>query len=427
MENCNLLKTSFDMPKKLKNEAIQHAYFRWVLVLRNGVWYADGRSNAPNPGRHSLETSDRREALRQLPGLDRKQAERLGLAPRSKNEAAEPMFLALGQGRDLYLQHANRPELLGGVRQSTHALYRSNLDAALAFLEEDRAKFWNQVDASLLEKYAKHLEEKGLTPKTIKEKLKLVKQVKNWLIEERHITGCEPVKLKLNRVESERHYCWTTEEVEAMLGYCKTDPRLFQLHDIILCLAATGLRISELTSLRWSDFDFKHGVLRLTDESGHGGQSRRQLKNGRSRSLPMYPDLRALLEKRPQTAVYVFTAPRGGKLDDGRIRQEFITEVVEKLADRFPSNGDEQGFRDGRFHSFRHFFCSRCANENMPQQMVMEWIGHADSEMVRHYYHLHDRESREKMNQFNLFGRTTGRSGSAAEEVTLEGDASVAS
>ncbi len=34
----------------------------------------------------------------------------------------------------------------------------------------------------------------------------------------------------------------------------------------------------------------------------------------------------------------------------------------------------------------------------------MNWLGHADSEMVRHYYHLNDEESRRKMDQLNLLG-----------------------
>jgi integrase len=40
----------------------------------------------------------------------------------------------------------------------------------------------------------------------------------------------------------------------------------------------------------------------------------------------------------------------------------------------------------------------------------MEWLGHADSEMVRHYYHLSDEESRRKMDQLDLLGDGDGRS-----------------
>jgi hypothetical protein len=34
----------------------------------------------------------------------------------------------------------------------------------------------------------------------------------------------------------------------------------------------------------------------------------------------------------------------------------------------------------------------------------MNWLGHANSEMVRHDYHLDDEESRQKMEQLNLLG-----------------------
>lgn len=406
------------MPKKRQHEAIQHAYFRWVLVLRGGVWYADGRSNTPNAERHSLETADRQEALRQLSELDRNQAERLGLAPRSKRSIVTPTYLPLDEGRLLYLQHVNRSEILGGVRRSTSALYTSNLDSVLKFLKQNHVQFWNQVDARILEKLADQMEQESYAPKTIAERVKLVKQVVKWLIQEEHLTGCEPIRLKLRRFESERPHCWCPEEVEAMLNLCEADPNLGELYDVIVCLACTGLRISELASLRCSDIDLERDVLQLTDETGHKSESRRQLKNGRSRSLPLHPDLRAVLARRPRTGTYVFEATRGGKLHITRLRLQFKEHVVLKLADRFPAATGEQGFKDGRFHSFRHYFCSQCANANIPERMVMEWLGHADSEMVRHYYHLHDEEARRRMNQLNLLGRSVGCSGSAEEDVS---------
>ena len=246
----------------------------------------------------------------------------------------------------MFLQHTKRPELTGGVRKSTYRIYASNLESALKFFEPNRIKYWNQIDAHVLEKYVRYLGDKKLAPKTIAEKVKQIKQAMKWLIEEGHLSGCEPVKLKLARFESQRNYCWTTYEVEAILAHCKADPGLAELHDVSLCLAATGLRISELASLRWTDFDAELTMLRLSDESGLNRQSRRQLKNGRSRSLPVHPELRAVLQKRPRTSVYVFPAARGGQLSPRHLREKFTTQVVQKLADRFPTVADEQGFQD---------------------------------------------------------------------------------
>jgi hypothetical protein len=78
--------------------------------------------------------------------------------------------------------------------------------------------------------------------------------------------------------------------------------------------------------------------------------------------------------------------------------------VLLPLAEQFPAPAGEIGFADGRLRSFRHYFASYCANDGRPERMVMEWLGHADSEMVRHYYHLHDEEAQRQMRRLDLLG-----------------------
>lgn len=43
-----------------------------------------------------------------------------------------------------------------------------------------------------------------------------------------------------------------------------------------------------------------------------------------------------------------------------------------------------------------------------PEQVVKEWLGHADSKMVRHYYHLHDDETQRQMDRVTFFGSAGG-------------------
>ena len=40
--------------------------------------------------------------------------------------------------------------------------------------------------------------------------------------------------------------------------------------------------------------------------------------------------------------------------------------------------------------------------------IVMEWLGHADSEMVRHHYQLNDEVARCMMDQLHLLGEGNG-------------------
>jgi integrase len=42
------------------------------------------------------------------------------------------------------------------------------------------------------------------------------------------------------------------------------------------------------------------------------------------------------------------------------------------------------------------------ANNNVPEQTLKQWLGHRDSQMIRHYYHLHDEESKRQMDKIVL-------------------------
>lgn len=95
----------------------------------------------------------------------------------------------------------------------------------------------------------------------------------------------------------------------------------------------------------------------------------------------------------------IFHGPRGGLLKPDVVRTILIRDVLTPLAKRFPTPAGEIGFRDGRLHSFRHYFC---ANSGVPEQVVMEWLGHSHSAMVRHYYHLHNDEAQRQMKRLNF-------------------------
>jgi integrase len=74
-----------------------------------------------------------------------------------------------------------------------------------------------------------------------------------------------------------------------------------------------------------------------------------------------------------------------------------IRDVLKPLEQRFPSPPGIPGFKDGRLHSFRHYFCSQCSTNGVSELTVMNWLGHRASAMVKHYFHLHDQQAQEQM------------------------------
>lgn len=399
------------MPTPSKNKKITCAHFAWTLLLRGGIWTADGRANIPNAGRHSLGTRNKDEALQLLMDLDRQRAEDLGLVPRAVRPDDSVIPLSLADGRKLYEQHVARPRVTGGVRKSTQKRYRAVFDKFLPFASYQGVTTWNGVTTELLTAYVAHLETDGYAHKTLLNELITLKQLMKWLIHRGHLQGRKPIELRIRKAESERAYCYRSEEVRAMIDHCRATEDLTWLANVIVALACTGLRIAELVSLRWSDLDFEKARLRLTDETGRsaaGGRQRRELKSGRSRSFPIHPDLLGILQQQPRLDDRVFHGPRLGRLKPDTVRRILVREVIEPLAKQFPITNGEKGFGDGRLHSFRHYFCSTCANSGVPERMVMEWLGHVDSEMVRHYYHLHDDEARRRMAALDFLGGAGG-------------------
>lgn len=401
------------MPKPLQSEVILCEHFKWHLTKRsNGVWYADGRSTRRGLGRHSLGTREREAAIVALRQLDVMKAQESGIvASEDASVKADHDALSLERGIELYKQHYTRAIVVGGVQASTQKKYRSHADKVIPYLRSVGVLTWQQVKATHLSGYAGFLKKGGrrgrpYSDKSIVNELTFVKQLISWLIQAGHMAG-EPIRMKLVKPESQRPYCWRREEVAAMVAFCDADENLKWLGEVIIALACTGLRISELAGLRWSDLDLKQERLTLTDETNRGGRNgeqTRRLKSGRSRSFPVHPRLLEVLRTLRSKDAFVFHGPRGGRLKPDTVRRLLIREVLTPLTGRFPTPEGELGFADGRLHSFRHYFCSTCANENIPEKMLMVWLGHADSEMVRHYYHLHDDEARRRMNELNFLG-----------------------
>jgi len=395
------------MGRRKPPERIACRYYRWNLVVRKGIYYADGRSNKPGLGLRSLGTKNRDEALNRLQLLDHKIAVENGRAttedsPTTKSDQTLPLNL----GRKRYEDHVQRPRIAGGVSKTSQKRYQAVLDKFVAFAKPRGIDYWSQVDRRLLEIYAAWLDKENYAYRTAYLELMTIKQVVKWMVRERLLPADRIIVMPLKKAIGTDRYCWTHAEVRAMQEHCLQQPDLVWLGRVIIALACTGLRISELASLRWSDIDFENEKISLTDESKSAHikkRTKRTTKTGRSRSFPIHPDLRKVLnESTNNRSGCVFHGPKGGRLKPDTVRLILIRDVLAPLEGQFPTSDDEIGFIDGRLHSFRHYFCSMCANRNVSEQLLMAWLGHRQSAMVKHYYHVDHKEAIRQMSGLDL-------------------------
>lgn len=132
------------MPKKRLAEFITARFYKWRIKRRGRVFVADGRSNTPSLGRHSLDTDDYEAAVDALTKLDLLCAIKQGKA--SPHEVSnEPKTLTLEEGRQRYEKFVARPAILQGAKPTTIKRYKPVFDKFLAFAVTEEIRYWNVV------------------------------------------------------------------------------------------------------------------------------------------------------------------------------------------------------------------------------------------------------------------------------------------
>src|SRR3954447_27069256 len=110
------------------------------------------------------------------------------------------------------------------------------------------------------------------------------------MVRQRLLAGDAALDVPLSKPIGTTTYCYSAEEVAAIVRHCRADARLSWLADVVEALAHTGLRIGELAGLRWSNLDLKKGLILLRDTTRLSRRSQRDQARGtkshRDRVLP---------------------------------------------------------------------------------------------------------------------------------------------
>jgi integrase len=275
---------------------------------------------------------------------------------------------------------------------------------------------WAEFDEAALRAYGKRLAQKS-ADRTVYLELTLLKSINTWLINHKLLPVSAKLILPLKKPQGTDTYCYSSLEVTAMVEHCRADRKLVWLANLMTGLAHTGMRISELAGLRWTDVNFEAGMIRVADERSSRFKrlagSAHTTKGRRSRTIRIHPELRNLLvslSRKPDG--FVFHAALGGRVLARNVLEQFIKHVIEPLQTKFPTPQGEIGFEHGRRHSFRHYFCSQCFLGGASEGEIKEWLGHADAKMVEHYRHLRGEDAQRKMSQIRFLDRAEGRTGS---------------
>lgn len=380
---------------KRHTEEIHCRYFRWLVYLRDGVLTADGRGNPVNAGRRSLRTRKWDVARKRIHKLDEKMAEKLGLIRFSRREEDVDFRLNIKKGIEIYLEFIERPRIAGGIADSTRKRYKRAINSFIDYVDANPIQYWEQIDSPFMASFIKSLSTQ-YKPSSIVTIATTVRTLHRYLITHKYLDDRCSFPFTIARPKESTKYCPGEEELRSILACLKGCDWIF---DATTVLSHSGLRFGELAQLTRFDADLKESLIYVRDETFNSNSSR-TTKSGRSRTVPMHPAVRVIIERRLLLDQdLLFVGPMGGKLRSDTYGRHLRKLALDPLSKKFP----HPKFQTITAHSFRHFFASMCAANKVSEQTTMDWMGHRTSNMAKYYYRSNHKAAVKMIQQFEDF------------------------
>lgn len=188
-----------------------------------------------------------------------------------------------------------------------------------------------------------------------------------------------PTVLSVSHMES------LTNTLRRALVLDPTNPRILRLNAVVEVLYATGIRISELTSLDITSVDRHARTLRVIGKGNKervvpfGSQAMKALSlwvaQGRPQWLPETPPHATRPISPPQYALFI--GPKGKRANSRQIRAD-LTQLLATLEDTGASGA----------HIFRHTAATHMVDGGADIRAVQEFLGHSSLATTQVYTHV---------------------------------------
>lgn len=251
----------------------------------------------------------------------------------------------------------------------------------------------DEVKHHKIKEYVIYLQKFNYSKATLSRKIAAIRTFYRYLYRERIVEVNPATGVHTPKKDKKLPKFLTDDEVEKILDNVKIDtPSGYRNRVILEVLFASGMRVSELSNLKFGDLALEENEIKVM---GKGAKERIVLISQRAKKyLKSYiENVRPLIAKGVKLPQInqdspVFINKTGYKLQTQSVRIA-INDVVNKI--ELPKNVTP--------HMFRHSFATRLLEKGADLRVVQELLGHANISNTQIYTHVSTKHLTEAYNQ----------------------------
>ena len=228
------------------------------------------------------------------------------------------------------------------------------------------------ISNQLIETELKPLVRTGRKASTANRYLTFVKAVLNFAVKTENLNRCP--RIEMFKVDPKKPVWLEQHEIEKLHDYFKASSRAKHLADFLVIAVDTGLRMRNITHLKWSDIDLTRRLLFI---------ERGNTKGNREIAVPLTDAVMAILEKNNGKHSKYVLSYRNRPFD--AVNPRTLRAAAAKVCIK----------KDLTAHVFRHTFATKLIMQGASIFEVMELGGWSKTESVQIYTHFNKDRLRE--------------------------------
>jgi len=237
-----------------------------------------------------------------------------------------------------------------------------------------QATTMSQITRKMALAWLKSLDDMGMAGATYNTKLSLLKGIFEKLGTEAGVLTNPFNGIPFHETNTMHRQPFTQKELNAILAHCDD-----LIRPVVLTAMCTAMRRGDCAMLKWESVDLENGFISVKTS-----------KTGELAEIPLFPLLRAELEKLPRTSVFVFPdVAKMYKTNLMGLTWRFKKAINDaKIKDAVVKRDDamqKASVKD--FHSLRTTWITMALTAGVPMELVRRVTGHSTVDVVlKHYF-----------------------------------------